>query len=166
MKFLVVLSLVGIVAAYEVDPVKRAAAMRLLSMEASEMHLCSSAEDCAGVPNRPKCDAHLRLCKPEAAPDFEMEFGQCADHLGCPPIYKCKESKCHFAGPKACENNSDCLQGIAGAEYECIESSKSAPGKRCYKKCEVEADCHDRVPEEAKAKLGCCNGHCQKKLAC
>ncbi|XP_055331086.1 uncharacterized protein LOC129583339 [Paramacrobiotus metropolitanus] len=167
MKFLVVLVLAAVVAADDSDKEKRkAAALKLMTMDASEMTKCTTDADCTGKGEKTKCCEKLHLCKPPHAPSFELVTGDCQDHAGCPPIYRCKSNKCHFAGPKACEQDSDCLQGVEGHSYECLESAKSAPGKRCWRKCSNDAECHDRMPEEAKSKIGCCQGHCQKKAAC
>jgi len=166
MKFLVILALAGLVVAeYQVDPAKKAAAIKLLTMDAKDMHACKTDAECASVEGKPKCCEHLHLCKPEGSPSFERTTGTCTDDEGCPPIYRCKEAKCHFAGPTHCEKNEDCLQGTS-AEFECKENAKSGPGKRCWRKCAADADCHKRMPEEAKSHLGCCHGNCQKKAAC
>jgi len=176
MKFLVLAVLVGVAAALphsgDVNPSRAAQAMKLLTTDAKDMHSCQTDADCSTQTDKPHCCKHMKLCMPADAHKMEMMENDCTNDSDCKPMRRCMEGKCHFSGPKACDTNTDCLQQVPGMTFDCTENAKTAPGKRCYAKCTMDTDCHEchgdhcRIPEEFRAKIGCCGGHCQKKSAC
>jgi len=172
-KFLLVALAFGLVVAEmtpmnEEDKRKAGMAMKVLTMDVKDMVSCQSDSDCAAHPNKSKCSAMFKLCRPAELPAFQAIEGDCSDDNGCKPMRRCMNGKCHFSGPKACMSNSDCLQGVSGMQYECKELAKTAPGMRCYPKCTDDSMCTSsgRMPAEFSTKIGCCQGFCQKKAAC
>jgi len=168
MQFLVLAVLVGVAVADMDMNMARMNMMRaIIAADPKDMKMCESDADCANVEGKTKCGMQFKLCRPADWPELQMTEGTCTDDSMCKPMRRCKDGMCHFSGPKACMSNTDCLQGIQGKTYECMELAKTAPGKRCFPKCTSDNDCHERITsEEFKSKVGCCGGYCQKKTAC
>jgi len=167
MQFFVVALLVGLAVASDMtDPMKKNIMRNIMMMDPKDMTPCMTDMDCANVAGKTKCGMNFKMCRPAEWPELMMIDGDCTADSMCKPMRRCMAGKCHFAGPKACMTSMDCLQGVQGMTYECMELPKTAPGMRCYPKCTTDEMCHDRMPEEFKTKVGCCGGHCQKKTAC
>jgi len=168
---IVLLVAAAVVADHHVDPAAKAMVMKLLNMDAKDMHHCKTDAECASVEGKPKCCTMMRLCGPENMPKFNTEDKTCTDHDGCPPAHRCADGKCKFTGPRGCDADADCPH-MEGVTMECKEHAKEMPGKRCWAKCTTDNDCHHcvgdkcRMPEELKAKIGCCNGFCHRKSTC
>jgi len=155
-----------------IAPAQEATAMRILTMDVKDMTLCQNDEDCSN-PNKPVCHQLTRLCKSTVEAGFDPIYGSCVTDIDCQPMYRCHGSKCHFSGPKACTSRADCLTGHEGLLFACGDLPLSAPGKRCYLKCNLDRDCHEcdagnvcRLPLELQSKIACCEGFCQRKVAC
>ncbi|XP_055331171.1 uncharacterized protein LOC129583410 [Paramacrobiotus metropolitanus] len=177
MKLFVLAVIVAVVAAEEgqkMDQKKKEIAMNMLMMDAKDMKHCMTDAECTDAA-RPKCCTHMRLCGPADMPSADkMQKQSCSSNADCKAAHRCHNGMCHFTGPKGCDSNADCMQGVDGMMMDCMEMPKSMPGKRCWAKCTMDKDCHNcdgadgkcRMPEEFRAKIGCCDGHCQKKSAC
>ncbi|GAU88540.1 hypothetical protein RvY_01223 [Ramazzottius varieornatus] len=155
-----------------VHPAIEATALRLLKTDPQDMRFCHYDRDCAN-PNTPICDRMMQLCRSTQEAAMDSIHGKCTTSLDCRPMYHCSSGQCHFSGPKACDSPSDCLHGAPRLHYDCLDLPKSAPGKRCWLKCGADKDCHEcdagsvcRLPDELRAKLSCCNGHCQRRTVC
>jgi len=174
MQCLILALFVGLAAAsmMEMDESRKGMMRNFMMMEAKDMTSCMTDMDCANVAGKTKCGKHFKICRPADWPELTMAEGTCTDDSLCKPMRRCMGGMCHFAGPKACKTSMDCLQGVTGMTYECMELPQTAPGMRCYPTCTTDAMCHEcegdkcRMPEEFKTKVGCCGGHCQKKIAC
>jgi hypothetical protein len=150
----------------EMDATRKGMMKHIMTMDPKDMHSCTTDADCTAFPTMTKCGMHFKLCRPADWPELMMTEGTCTDDSMCKPMRRCMNGMCHFSGPKACMTTSDCMTGVTGMTYECMELPKTAPGMRCYPKCTTDDMCHHRMPEEFKTKIGCCGGHCQKKTAC
>jgi len=151
---------------------KRNAATKILTTDSKDMTFCHTDTDCSSLNDKPVCDGMMRLCKPRDAPSFAFIAEDCTNDENCKPGYRCHASKCHFTGPKACDSEADCVRGLPAINFQCKILQNSAPGKRCYAQCNADKDCYQcegdkcRVPQALQAHLGCCEGFCQKKMAC
>ncbi|OQV14825.1 hypothetical protein BV898_10974 [Hypsibius exemplaris] len=155
-----------------IEPAQQATAMRILTMNVDDMHYCEQDEDCTN-PSKPLCHTMTRLCKASSEAGFDLIYGVCEVDGDCQPMYRCHGRTCVFSGPKACQSEGDCLTGHPGLVYKCKDLQRSAPGKRCWLKCNKDRDCHEcdsqdvcRLPEEIQTKVTCCEGFCQRALAC
>lgn len=151
---------------------QRSNVMKMLSMDGSDLVYCERNSDCEHDLQAPVCDMTMRLCKPRQASGIQKIDGACSTSNDCSPLYVCHQSKCHFSGPKACDSKADCLKGVKNLRYQCKEESVSAPGNRCWSECEKDRDCYEcegnkcRIDRELQPLVGCCQGFCQKKIAC
>jgi len=147
--------------------------VKLLRSDGNHMQYCTKDRDCEHDLQAPVCDTNLRLCKPRGAPTIELTRGSCSSDSDCRPLYRCLNDVCQFSGPKPCNSESDCLRGGASAlSFKCQEKRSSAPGKRCWLKCQQDNDCYGcegsncRIGQDLHSLIGCCEGVCQKRLSC
>ncbi|OQV17908.1 hypothetical protein BV898_08037 [Hypsibius exemplaris] len=174
MQFLIFALAVGLAAAQTTTPMrgemssrKMSFAMKVLTMDPKDMHTCRTDTDCITFPTTPKCSKLFKLCQPTDVPMIQELEGDCTSDAMCTkPMRRCSNGKCAFSGPKACMTKTDCVQGVTGVKFDCMELPKTAPGMRCYLKCTQDSMCQNNMPEEFKTKIGCCGGFCQKKTAC
>ncbi|XP_055331587.1 uncharacterized protein LOC129583691 [Paramacrobiotus metropolitanus] len=148
------------------------AVVKLLTSHGNAMQYCSKDRDCEHDLQAPVCDTKLRLCKPRGAPTMELTYGTCSSDSDCRSLYRCHNDVCQFSGPKPCNSESDCLQGVSDLSFKCQEKRTSVPGKRCWLKCQEDRDCYScqgskcRIGQDLHSLIGCCEGVCQKRLAC
>jgi len=154
------------------DAAKRENIHNLLTQPADHVHYCKKNKDCENDLQAPICDVTLGICKARNAPSIEFIYGSCMNDNDCRPLYRCHHTKCHFSGPKSCDTEADCLRGVGNLYFQCKEEKHSLRGSRCWLRCEKDRDCYQcdgrkcRISSEEQKNLGCCEGFCQKKLAC
>lgn len=84
---LVLLSAVAMVSAVKDAPIQnpnpqqRAGGLKLLDLDGDKLTNCASDDDCSADKERPVCDTVMKLCKPQAAPTFELECKVCGQPL-------------------------------------------------------------------------------------
>jgi hypothetical protein len=74
MKFLILAAIIGLAAAnpMNLDPIKVAMAMKVLNMDVSDMHGCSTNADCSAIADKPICCKQFKLCKAANIPPMQM----------------------------------------------------------------------------------------------